>query len=349
MNKSKNIVKFTFTIIIILFIVYWLFHTINENKQEIITITMEKEPDFISTANNRELITVVDDQLVLYDSKGNTKTIQPDINIAKAYPCGEKYWIIDDKANLYTLQIIKDDRYEMSDIILDKVDYITGNDNYALAISTEGELYVWGKGDEYYSIGIGENVEIKEPLQIEGIGDAKEVVRFGTNTAVLTETGELYAVGGMISTEWSEEKQEYIDTKFVIKEFTKVKCDSIITHIGEYEGLYTINESGIAVRWGGIKLDDDGNVILDPGYNSWDYDLAFKQISFGDSFVIGIDISDDIYYWGFDFTTKMEQKADYTIHTTPQLLEFDKAVESVYAVGDVAFLKNGLKLYIISD
>ena len=45
---------------------------------------------------------------------------------------------------------------------------------------------------------------------------------------------------------------------------------------------------------------------------------------------------------------KMENKADYEIHSTPQLIDFPKKIEEVYATYDAAFLKNGLEVYILT-
>ncbi len=282
------------------------------------------------------------------DSQLKATTIQLDFEVCKAYYCDDWLWIIDAKNDLYTMQVLEDNTYKLSDIILGDVDCVTGDANSAIAINTQGEVFVWGKGDEYYSIGLGENEEIADPVQIEGISHAKEVVRFNVNTAILTEEGELYVVGGIISSEWSEEKQEFIENTEYITEFRKIKSDSRISQIGEYEGLYTIDEVGTVLAWSGIKMDD-GEIVLDSSYSNWNIDKQFSQISFGQTFSIGLDENNKLYYWGVDFVEERKNKSDYTIYSTPKLIEFRKNVENVYASGDVAFLKNGLELYVIPD
>lgn len=348
--RLKQVLKFIFAMAILSLIICWIGHTIKENKQKITTIFLDKEPDFISTSNGDELLTVTDGEIVSYGADGNSNIIELDVQIAKVYSGSDWLWIIDNEANLYTLQVIGDNSYEISDVILENVTYVEGNAVKSVAITTNGEVYVWGRDDEYYSLGLGDVVEAKEPTKVEGIRDAKEVASFHVNTAILTETGELYVAGGIITSEWSEEKQESIITTEYIKEFKKVKHDSIITHMGEFEGLlYTMYEDGTILDWSGIEINDDGDVVLDSLGSNWACELRFNQISFGTSFSIGLDGYGDIYFWGFDFTRKMRSKADYTIYTTPQLIQFDKDVDSVYAVGKAAFLKSGLKMYIMSN
>ena len=347
--KLKRILKFIVSVSIIFLLVYWIGHTIKENKQKIITVTLEKEPDFISTSNGGKLLTVVNGEIIAYDATGNSEIIRLNMNIAKVYACDEMLWVIDDKANLYTLYDDGNNTYEISDVLLENVACVDGDSERAIAITINGEVYVWGKDEEYYTLGLGDVVEAKLPTKIEGIENAKEVQFFGVNTAILTENGELYVAGSIISSEWSEEKQGYdVKTEYV-KEFVKIDNHNYVTSIGEYEGLYTVDEDGIISRWSGIKANENGEIELESLYEYWGRDLRFVQLSYGSSFSIGIDEDGYVYYWGFDFTRKIRNKSDYTVHTNPQLLQFHKNVESVYAVGDVAFLKNGLELYIVSN
>ena len=122
---------------------------------------------------------------------------------------------------------------------------------------------------------------------------------------------------------------------------------SDVAHIGEYEGLYTFSGDGSITEWEGIRVNEAGQIVLDSSLSEWDSDLQFTQLSFGGQFVIGLDVEGNVYYWGCDFTREMKNKADYTIYSTPQLLELDKPVDSVYAAGDIAFFKNGMELYVI--
>lgn len=345
MNKEQ--IKVILRFVILLVILFACFIIIKDKANKVNTIELNKEPSFINTSINDELLVIVDGKLVKYDSQLNTTNVELDVNITKIYDCGDCIWVIDDMANLYTLHIGQDNIYELSDVILENVDYVTGDTNGAIAITTEGEAYVWGKGDEYYSIGLGENEEAKEPIKIDGISNATEVVRFHINTAILTESGELYVVGGIINSKWSEEENEYVVTTDIVNEFRKVQHNSEISHIGELDNLYTVYEDGTIFAWSGIKRNDNGDIVLDSETCDWNSDLKFTQISFGESFAIAIDSNNDVYFWGYDFTQSMSDKSDYKIHSTPQLIEFDKNVESVYAGNNVAFLKNGLKLYII--
>lgn len=346
--KKKQIIKILIALLTIAVSYCLIVEIINKKSQEYSFYLFDEEPSYISTSDKGELLTVVDGKIVSIDSQMESTTIQLEFEVAKVYYCDDWLWVIDDKNNLYTMHTFEDNTYELSDVILENVDCVTGDESSAIAITTLGEVYVWGKGDEYYSIGLGKSEEITEPTMIDGISNAKEVIRFSVNTAILTTEGELYVVGGIISPEWSEEKQDYFENTECITEFRKVKCGSKISQIGEYEGLYTIYEDGTILTWSGIKIDD-GEVVLDASCSDWNIDMQFSQISFGQSFSIGLDGDNKLYYWGVDFMEERKNKSNYTIHNTPQLIEFNKNVENVYASGDVAFLKNGLELYVIPD
>ncbi len=328
-------------------IVYFIVKKTNVQSQGVSDYILDKDPNFISTSPNDELLVIVDGKLAKYDSKMNATNIELDVKITKAYACEDFIWVIDDEANLYTLYVGQDNIHQLSDVILENVDYVTGDTNGAIAVTTEGEVYVWGKGDEYYSIGLGENEELKEPIKIDGISNAMEVVRFRINTALLTESGELYVVGGIINSKWSETGNEYVVTTEIVKDFTKIKHDSSISHIGELDNLYTVYGDGTITAWSGIMKNDKGDIVLDSENCDWNTNLKFTQISFGESFAIAIDSNNDIYFWGYDFTQIMSDKSDYTIHMNPQLIEFEKDVESVYASNNVTFLKSGLELRFI--
>lgn len=340
-------VFFKYVLIVFFVILFACFIIIKNKAHKANVIELNKEPTFINTSINDELLVIVDGELVKYDSQLNTINVELDLIITKAYGCDDDLWVIDDKANLYNLYIEENNTYELSDVILENVEYVTGDTSGAIAITTEGDVYVWGRGDEYCSIGLDESEEVKEPIKVDGISNATEVARFHINTAVLTESGELYVVGGIINSKWSEEEKEYVVTTDVIKEYTKVQHNSRISYIGELENLYTVYEDGTISAWSGIKINDYGDIVLDSETCDWNSDLRFTQISFGEAFAIAIDSNNNIYFWGYDFTQSMSDKSDYRIYTTPQLIEFHKNVESVYAGDNVAFLKNGLELYII--
>ncbi|MBE5954149.1 MAG: hypothetical protein E7257_08350 [Lachnospiraceae bacterium] len=342
----KVLLKYALVLFLVIIFGCFIIAQVKDKSQKNV-IEFYKEPSFINTSINDALLVIADGKLVMYDSQMNTTNIELDLIITEAYACDDDLWVIDDMANLYTLHIGHDSTYELSDVILENVDYVTGDTNGAIAITTEGEVYVWGEGDEYYSIGLGDNEEVKEPIKVDGISNATEVVRFHVNTAALTESGELYVVGGIINSKWSEEEKEYVVTTDIVKEFTKVQHDSRISHIGELDNLYTVYEDGTIAAWTGIKINSNGDIVLDSETCDWNSDLKFTQISFGESFAIANDSNNDIYFWGYDFTKSMSDKSDYMIHTIPQLIEFDKAVETVYAGNNVAFLKNGLEIYII--
>lgn len=346
MKKKQTI------IILVLLLVVGASHcliSIKKKPQEYNIYLFDEEPSFISTSDNGELLTVVDGRLVFINSQMKSTTIKLEFEVAKVYDCDDWLWVIDNKNNLYTLHVYEDKTYELSDVILKNVDYVTGDASRTIAISTEGYVYIWGNGDEYYSIGLGADEKVTEPIKVEGISHAKEVCCFHVNTAILTETGELYVIGGIISSKWSEERQEFTEDIEYIKEFRKVKCESKISRIGECEGLYTIYEDGTVSKWSGVKTNSDDDIVLCTDLTNWDDDILFSQISFGQSFCVGLDVEKKLYFWGVDFIETRKDKSDYTIYNTPQLIKFSKNVENVYVAGDVAFLKNGLELYVIPD
>ncbi len=352
--KVKNIIKTIIKIVIFLLIIISCYccvaKRIGEYSLKYKTYTLDKEPSFITASLDDKLILVIDGEIRFIDSQMNETTIQLEMNVAKVFCSGDWFWIIDDKNNLYALQVFNDNTYELSDVILENVICIAGhgiNTENAIAITTEGDVYVWGKGDEYWSVGIGVNTEIEKPMKIDNISNAKELVRFRNNTAILTENGELYVIGEIYNI--TEEIQNFVYHIEFVTEFQKVKSDLKISQIEGYYCLYTIYEDGTASRCRGITKNSDGDIVLVMGYPDWENDIRFSQISCGGSSGIGMGTDKKLYLWGYDFIDKMSQKTDYTVYETPQLIEFDKPVEDVYVSDNVAFFKNGLMLYIVPD
>lgn len=139
---------FKYVLIVFFVILFACFIIIKNKAHKANAIELNKEPTFINTSINDELLVIVDGELVKYDSQLNTINVELDLIITKAYGCDDDLWVIDDKANLYNLYIGENNTYELSDVILENVEYVTGDTSGAIAITTEGDVYVWGRGDE---------------------------------------------------------------------------------------------------------------------------------------------------------------------------------------------------------
>ena len=99
----------------------------------------------------------------------------------------------------------------------------------------------------------------------------------------------------------------------------------------------------------GLSMDGQGSLcFIESSYVDEFYQYEFKHINSCGVFTLALDTDGQLYYWGENFIKKRESKADYEIHSTPQLINFPKEVEDVYATYDAAFLKNGLEIYVIT-
>ena len=311
-----------------------------KNNSEYTTITLEKEPEFICPSNEGELLMVVDGEIISYDVRGKAKIIPADVKVSEVYPCGDWMWIIDTEKNLYKLEKEYNGIYVTSDVVLEDIVYVEGSPIDTFAINSKGEVFAWGD-NENGTLGLGEISYVEEPTKIDYIEDAVAVKGFHINNAIFDSEGNVYVAGYV----YNDKGEEFLRTFEKIDTSAEIKC------IADGPELFVLYEYGQIATFNRVERDDYGKLYIETslyydedgfvGYN-------FEQIKGAGNIVLALDTEGDLYYWGENFIKKRESKADYEIHSTPQLINFPKEVEDVYATYDAAFLKNGLEIYILT-
>jgi len=76
-----------------------------------------------------------------------------------------------------------------------KITQIASGTSHCLALTDEGTIYVWGKG-EYGRLGIGQSRGIREPMQLPSLGNMIIKIAAGPNfSAAITSKNSLYMWG----------------------------------------------------------------------------------------------------------------------------------------------------------
>ena len=328
-------------VLIIIFIVACILILRNIGKDEKIqytTITLEKEPEFICPSNDKLFVMVVDGEIVTYNSKGERRNIELELDVAEAYLSynNEWSWVIDTDRNLYRLSCSDDDTYSISDIVLSDVRYLCWRREQIAVINSEGDLYVCGT-NECGNLGIAGERYIYTPQKVDYIENVEVVKLYGNNSALLTESGELYVAGA----NYDHSRHTNV--------FEMVEINQKVVSLDGCTQGYAQCDDGSYLIWECLDIDSKGIATLEEvSLENEFYNYEFEQINGNEKIHLALDTEGNLYYWGEDFMKKMENKADYEIHSTPQLIDFPKKIEEVYATYDAAFLKNGLEVYILT-
>lgn len=305
------------------------------------TITLEEEPSGIySTPYSNELTVVYDDKIVLYNELGDKKEYTIELVVSYMEPMGDYAWIIDGEENMYKLTYVSDTELEVSDVILRGITYIDAAPDAFGAVTSSGELYVYGD-NECGWLGVeGENY-ISEPTKVDYINDVTKFVFSNGMSSVLTVQGEVYSSGCIDSQDYDK----YI-CKFTRDEFLN---DVKVIYGGSY--LYSVCENGDIICSYGYSYSESDN-----GYTfRINQDISDKcidnRITFfaeGMKYTLGKNDKGEVYYWGFDFLHVPKDKSDDGFwKSTPVRLTDIDGVEMVYGAMEVAYLKKGLDIYII--
>lgn len=176
------------------------------------SIELKSEPDAIFTSVcSDKIVACSEGKLDIYNSDGDCYRLETEMNIVNVYPAQETLWIVDDKMDLYEISY---DGSRISDCFLTNIQYITGYyDSYA-AITTSGELYVWGNNIDC-RLGIDGVDYIDEPIQIKNINGVKKVVIGNKYSLLLTQSGEVYECGEICIENVDNQILETHETEFV--------------------------------------------------------------------------------------------------------------------------------------
>ena len=336
MNRKK--VKIIILCVIIISLIVFLFVTNIPNYK---IIVLDKEPDYIGSNDySNELAVVTDGELVLYDEQGVAHAIDTDIRIAKAFPLEHIIWVIDVENNLYQITYGENKEIEISDVILTDVEIVECDNYQTVAITTKGDLYVWGENISY-SLGFPGQEHIDEPTKVDNLSNVKQCVLHNGSTVVLTNEGNVYVAGSNIK-----------NTSF-LNQYTKLnQLEDIENLYGNGDFIYTQKTDGSILMWRSIDFETDEVVLIGQIMEERTASINskhIKRISTGIYYAIGVNDEGEVYYWGLDVFTRPTDKGGHKNIRTIKELPGLEAVDDVYGGCYIAYVKKGLTIYIISE
>lgn len=305
------------------------------------TITLEEEPSGIySTPYSNELTVVYDDKIVLYNELGDKKEYTIELAVSYMEPMGDYAWIIDGEKNMYKLTYVSDTELEVSDVILRGITYIDAAPDAFGAVTSSGELYVYGD-NEKYCLGIDDKAFIDEPQKIDYIAEVKDIELTDSRTIILTETGSVYWAGKIIHSQGTE----------FVKRFIQLESDNQVADIVQGDTTYLICNEGTILKCAGYYISDknyDSLFNADDVLSDEYIDSDVKCFSGGNEYSVWLNGKGEIFYWGLDFMQEIKSKADEIIYIqTPRRLSELSGVDMIYPCEDVVCARKGLDIYII--
>ncbi len=311
------------------------------------TIKLEEEPKGIYTYSYDERLTVLyDDSIVIYDEYGKSTEyiVDSDVVIADMYPVGDFAWVIDESKNLYKMSYLAEGKVQFSDIILVDIVDLAAEDDSFCAVTSDGELYVWGN-NEYSSLGLKDIEYVDEPTKIDYISMVSQVVFVNSGTYVLKHNGTVFYSGWACGYNQNGEAYE--------------------TNIEEYTLIEELH--GIKEIYGGYMfyaIDSDGNITCSSGYTYDDknekYNVEFAEeishecqsknickFSGGVKYSIGLSEEGFIYLWGVNYAKAPVDKSGHEYLYAPEKIPRIGKVDNAYGALSTIYAKKGLTIYII--
>lgn len=309
-------------------------------------ITLDKEPKGIySSPYNNNLAVVYDDRIVLYNEYGEMKEYDINLSITYMVPIDDYAWVVDDDKNMYKLTYVNDSELEISDAILTDIDTLEATLDAFGAVTSGGELYVYGD-NECGWLGIEGESYISKPTKIEYLNNVTKLVFSNGMSSVLTTRGEVYSAGRINA--YDQNNRHYSE---YIYEFTRDEALNDVQNIYGLDYLYSICDDGNIVCSYGYSYNESNDKYI---FRTND-ELSDKCIknhidifSEGMKYTLGLNHKGEVYYWGYDFLFVPKNKGDDSFWITlPVRLTDLEGIEMIYGAEEVAYLKKGLDIYII--
>ena len=311
------------------------------------TIKLKEEPKGIYTYLYDERLTVLyDDSIVIYDEYGNATEyiVDSDVVIADMYPVGDFAWVIDESKNLYKMSYLAEGKVQFSDIILVDIVDLAAEDDSFCAVTSDGELYVWGN-NEKSSLGIKDMKYIDVPTKVDNMSDVEMVQINSGNTYVLKNDGKVYFSGQIsvyneIGEYYSKDVEEYVQV---------AELNNIMSIGGNYE-IQAINNDNEVISVLYIEYYDETKEYKPKYYEEASRLCNEKKVtkfSSSSQFTVGVTNEGVAYLWGANFIEGMKGKADIEKIVYPKKIPRLNMVDDVYAAFGVVYAKKGLTIYII--
>ncbi|MBO5425866.1 MAG: hypothetical protein J6A25_10175, partial [Lachnospiraceae bacterium] len=217
-------------------------------------------------------------------------------------------------------------------------------DDSFCAVTSDGELYVWGN-NEKSSLGIKDMKYIDVPTKVDSMSDVVMVQINSGNTYVLKNDGKVYFSGQIsvyneIGEYYSKDVEEYVQV---------AELNNIMSIGGNYE-IQAINNDNEVISVLYIEYYDETNEYKPKYYEEASRLCNEKKVtkfSSSSQFTVGVTNEGVAYLWGANFIEGMKGKADIEKIVYPKKIPRLNMVDDVYAAFGVVYAKKGLTIYII--
>ena len=198
------------------------------------------------------------------------------------------------------------------------------------AVTKDGGLYVCGD-NQYAQLGIKEEY-IPEFRKIEYLSDVAAVDLNGDMSMALTSSGDVYQCGLIY---YDEDKKPVVFSKF-----KKINELSNVTSIYSHTGNIAVKGSGDVVYWNRkLNMDTAESMQFSDNKNISDYCSKKDMTAYspGGIFNACMDSEGNVYLWGEDITEK-NSLAKTTINLPVKIYDSKKA-DGIYSGYNVLYVK----------
>lgn len=302
------------------------------------TIQLKSKPEAIFTSiSSNKIVVLSDGKVDIYNNEGECYTLEENMDVSMAYPAQETFWVINDKQELY--EISYDGSY-ISEVVLTNIQYITGYyDSYA-AITTGGELYVWGDNINC-RLGIEGIDYLDDPTLVKDINGVKKVVLGDKYSLLLTQNGYVYECGELCIENTEKNALETYQTEFV-----KIDRLSDVTDVFCGYGNIAVQEDGMIQYWVGgyCSVQTSPAVDVNTTEQSLNENLLVCYAE-GPECMCALSDKGELFFWGTDSIYCKDIKAE-GLFMYPRRISELGIVDEIYPGG---YIRKGLTIYIISE
>lgn len=310
-------------------------------EQDIRTIRLEKEPDFVFTADVcNDLFVKIGSELRIYGEGTGYTSEYIENDIIKAGEYGTPYardmdhytwhnqrklWFIDTNNDLYVYDTVRDtQKLKMEGV----ADFYCDSKEY-FAVLCDGTVKVWGEY-AYRYLGTPDEEPVLEPCTLEGVSDIISIARGNQDILLLDKNGNVYQ---------SRHIRDYVYTPFEI-----VEGLSGITEIYSGYGNGAVSESGEVYYW----FDSPSSDVVVPDVDKTEditrrlNELGVNHISVMPKYSIGYNDKEEVYKWGYVGPSKTSKDEIY--YRTPTKLRTIDRFDDIYTGYMDIYVKDGLNI-----
>lgn len=220
--------------------------------------------------------------------------------------------------------------------VMKNIDSFSLGYNNTAAVTTSGDLYIWGS-NKYYELGIDDEYSDNKSTPQFVMGNVKQVSCGATHCAAVTNDGELFVWGDNEHGELAVEDN---------RQSSPVKImDNVKTAVMGYEYSAAINEDGDLYMWGANSAGQLGDGTTEDKFSPVKVMEGVKIISLGVDHTAAITENGDLYIWGYNGASKLGLGIDDEYITEPTFLMGNVKDVSLGAAFSAAVTEDG-KLYL---